>query len=202
MLTFYLDCSWYRVDCFSVCAFEVALSCLDTVLFSTIQQVGYFLLFSSRWCFSASFCFLFPALFALLDCGGAVSLQLRKIPCIHWNGGCPLCDELTLAMGYRHCGGGMWRVLENRFCELPELPPFSAVFLALLGSARACGEEASLGSHGSVHSFSYGCCPHCYLKIPSHLHLILLWWGQRRRERDVFSGRETASAPLKLQAIV
>lgn len=106
-LTFYLDCSCYRMDCFSVCAFEVALSCLDTILFSTIQQVGYFLLFSNRWCFRASFSFLLPALLALLDCGGAVSLQLRKIPCIHWDGGCPLCDQLTLAVGYHHCDGGM-----------------------------------------------------------------------------------------------
>lgn len=69
----------------------------------------------------------------------------------------PLSDQFTLAMGYHHYGGGMWRVLENLFCELPEWPLFSAVFLTLLSSNRASGRKEAL----------------CHLAVPCPLQLRL-----------------------------
>lgn len=107
------------IDCFSVCAFKVALSCLETGLLSTIQQAdreGTFFCFPADGAALQVFVFSYP----LCTSGMAVERCSFSLGKCHAPSGMvgPLSDQFTLVMGYHHYGGGMWRVLENLFCEL------------------------------------------------------------------------------------
>lgn len=123
-------------------------------------SVGHLLLFSSRWCYSASLCFLLQVQSAFL---GLVVKQhcfwLRKVPSIY------------LVMGHHHYGGGMWQVVENPFCKHPELPSFSAEFLALPGSARACEGRRKVHGNFSSDPLAVMAVSPTVLKFPSHLYL-------------------------------
>lgn len=55
-----------------------------------------FLLFSSRWWYRASFCYLLAALLGVQYLCGVISPFLWKMPYISWGDGCPLYSWVTL----------------------------------------------------------------------------------------------------------
>lgn len=119
----YLGYSWCLMDCFSDWAFEVVNFFRHCLVLN--NWPGWLsLLFSSRWCYNASFCFTCSTAAS----GICVGFAQGKCPLFPKEVSIPC--QAHLSVGVPSCG--RWQVTGLQNCEFPTLSPCNQKLLAML----------------------------------------------------------------------